>query len=382
MRIVILSGSVPTTTFIDALINTMAEEGFEVIVIGKKTGEWNYHKNVEVVIVPESVTQRVLFAARLLLATGFKHFSKIMAASKGLYELLNNLVYYLPIIAAKPDRVHLQWTAFVHKKELLFDLFPEKVLVSLRGAHINYTPITTPEIKESYLKLLPKVYKFHAVSQAIKQEALQYGVSAEKTEVIYSSVSDELLNKNIQYKQNNGVLNIISVGRFFWKKGYGYSLDAMSLLKQQGIVFKYTIIAEGTVPAEIKYQLHQLKLMDDVHIINGLPHAEVLEHIEQHDVLLLPSVEEGIANVVLEAMALGTLVITTNVGGMQEVVVNNENGFVVPVRDIIAISEALKKVSKLSIQERSGITKQAKQTIVTQHNKKDFAKNFARFYRD
>lgn len=38
MRITILSGSVPTTTFIDALVNTMAEEGFSVTVVGKKTG--------------------------------------------------------------------------------------------------------------------------------------------------------------------------------------------------------------------------------------------------------------------------------------------------------------------------------------------------------
>ena len=382
MRIVILSGSVPTTTFIDALINTMAAEGFEMIVVGKVTGTYDYHEHVQAVIVPETLSKRMLFVIRLLFATGFKHLGKIIKASSGLYDLLNNLVYYLPIIAAKPDRVHLQWTAFVHKKELLFDLFPDKVLVSLRGAHINYTPITTPEIKASYLKLLPKVHRFHAVSKAIKQEALQYKVDAAKTDVIYSCVSNELLVKEVKPKATGETLNIISVGRFFWKKGYGYALDAMNLLKQQGVAFKYTIVAEGTIPADIKYQIHQLQLHDQVHIINGLPHEEVMKQIEEHDVLLLPSVEEGVANVVLEAMALGTIVVTTNVGGMEEVVENNENGFVVKARDVSAISEALNKLSSFSVDERSEIIKAAKHAIQTQHNKSGFAKSFARFYRN
>ena len=55
----------------------------------------------------------------------------------------------------------------------------------------------------------------------------------------------------------------------------------------------------------------------------------VKELIKNADILLLSSVEEGIANVVLEAMALGTLVVSTECGGMNEVIKNNENGFLV-----------------------------------------------------
>lgn len=381
MRIVLLSGSVPTTTFIDTLINTMAEKGFQVIVIGKRVDEYSYHKNVEVVVVPDSPVAKLGFVIKLLLSTGFKKFGKIVSSSKGLYELFNNLVYYLPIISAKPDKVHLQWTAFVHKKELLFDLFPNKILVSLRGAHINYTPITTPEIKESYLKLLPKVYRFHAVSEAIKMEAQQYGVQEQKTDVIYSCVSDELLDKQVKLNSDK-MLNVISVGRFFWKKGYTYAIDAMNLLKQQGVPFKYTIVAEGDVPADIKYQLHQLNLEREIEVVNGLPHEEVLQKIAQSDVLFLPSVEEGIANVVLEAMALGTLVVTTNVGGMEEVVEDGKNGFVVQVRDVVAMSNALKKVSQLPIETRTEIAMAARETIRIQHNEDGFATAFAKFYRD
>lgn len=381
MRVTILSGSVPTTTFIDGLINAVAEEGFEITVIGKQTAEYTYHKNVQAIIVPDSFIKRIFFIKLLILSTGFKHLGKIYRNSKSWNGFFNDLLFYLPIIKSKPDRIHLQWTAFVHNRDLLFDIFPNKVLVSLRGAHINYTPITTPDIKESYLRLFSRVHRFHAVGNTIAQEAEQYGVTKDKTDVIYSFVSDNLVNKEIHPKPLSTELRIISVGRFFWKKGYEYALDALYQLKQKGVSFKYTLIAEGDTPPSIIYQLHQLSLTEFVTIQNGLSHAAVLKQIEQQDVLLLPSVEEGIANVVLEAMALGTLVVTTNSGGMEEAVENNINGFVVAIRDTQAIAGALEKVNALNVEQRFAIVTAAKQTIVKHHNQKEFTKRFAEFYR-
>ncbi|MCB0698027.1 MAG: glycosyltransferase, partial [Chitinophagaceae bacterium] len=294
MRITILSGSVPTTTFIDGLINAMADEGFEMTVIGKRTGTYHYHKNVQAIIVPDGFIRRIIFIKLMILTTGFKHLGKIFRASKGWKGFYNDLLFYLPIIRSKPDRIHLQWTAFIHNRDLLFDMFPGKVLVSMRGAHINYTPITTPEIKESYLRLFPYVHRFHAVGETIVKEAEQYGVDRQRTDVIYSYVADELLAKEIIPKETRKELHIISVGRFFWKKGYEYALDALHILKQKGIPFRYTLIAEGNTPPDIIYQLHQLGLTDYVDIQNGATHDEVLKQIEGQDVLLLPSVEEGV----------------------------------------------------------------------------------------
>lgn len=381
MRITILSGSVPTTTFIDGLINAMAEEGFAITVIGKKTGDYNYHKEVAVIIVPDSIVERILFIINLLFATGFKHISKIFSNSKGWKGLYNDLLFYLPIIHSKPDSIHLQWTAFIHDRDLLFELFPGKVLVSLRGAHINYTPLTTPEIKDSYLRLFSKVHRFHAVSEAIVKEAEQYGVDKAKTDVIYSFVNDALLEKRIESKSGKAELHIISVGRFFWKKGYEYALDALSMLKQKGVPFTYTLIAEGKTPASIIYQVHQCGLTDHVRIINGTSHTEVLKAIEWHDVLLLPSVEEGIANVVLEAMAVGTPVITTDVGGMKEVITHGHTGYIVKARDAQGIADALSVFSKLDKNQRFAIATNAKEAIQKKHDKKMFTTLFAQFYK-
>jgi len=65
--------------------------------------------------------------------------------------------------------------------------------------------------------------------------------------------------------------------------------------------------------------------------------------MNQYDVLLLSRVEEGNANVVLEAMAVGLPVISTDCGGMREVVSNGETGWLVPPRNPAAIAKALEK---------------------------------------
>lgn len=330
--------------------------------------------------MPDDIAGRLMLILRLVLLCGFKRVGKIWRYSNSLKHFYNDLLFYLPIIQSKPDRIHFQWAAFVHNRDLLFDLYPGKVLVSMRGAHINYTPITTPAIKESYERLFPRVHRFHAVSDAIKNEAAQYGAEGNRTDLIYSFVKDEVLTKEIKPKASTDRLRVISVGRFFWKKGYEYALDAMCLLKEQGVKFSYTLIAEGVTPSSIVFQIHQLGLSEHVSIINGLSHEEVLNKIEQHDVLLLPSVEEGIANVVLEAMAIGTPVITTDVGGMEEIVNSGANGYVVKVRDVYAIVQALINFEKLDAAQRFAIAKKAKESVQARHDKATFAKAFSRFY--
>ncbi len=367
----------PTTTFIDALINAMADEGFKMIVIGKKTGAYRYHKNVDVVVTPTGNFRQLLFIIKNLFKSDFKYVKQIFARKKSFATLFVELLYCLPIANAKPDKIHIQWATFLD--EVLFDLFPGKILLSLRGAHVNYTPITNPEVKEIYLKLFPKVHRFHAVSNAIGDEAAKYNADREKIKTIYSYVNDELVNADIKSKEKKD-LQIISVGRFHWKKGYDYALDALSIVKAKKIPFTYIIVAQGSIPDSIIFQIAQLGLNDSVKIVNGLPHKEVLNAIKESDLLLLPSIEEGIANVALEAMAAGTPVISTDCGGMNEVIINDVSGLIVKLRDTDAMAEAIISFNSLSEKERYALATEAKKRITDFHNSQVFRKNFSAFY--
>ena len=151
-------------------------------------------------------------------------------------------------------------------------------------------------------------------------------------------------------------------------------------MKKSGVKFKYVLVAQGKTPTSIIYQLHQCGLNEEVVIVNDAAHKEALRYIQAADVLLLPSVEEGIANVVLEAMALGTLVVTTDVGGMRETIEEGVNGFVVKVRDTQGITDALQKVSNLDKNTRFEMAQRAKASLRNKHDRATFTEGFRTFY--
>ena len=118
----------------------------------------------------------------------------------------------------------------------------------------------------------------------------------------------------------------------------------------------------------MKYQIVELGLQDNIIVVNHVPFDEVQRLIKKSDVLLLPSTEEGIANVVLEAMAGQKLVLTTNCGGMEEVVVDEKNGFMVPIRNTHELSKKIIHISKLTESLKKEITSNALSTIKKQHS--------------
>jgi len=284
---------------------------------------------------------------------------------------------YYPILYYQPEIFHLQWAKgiadWVWVKE--FDM---KLVVSLRGAHINYTPVSEPKYAEIYKKYFPLVDGFHAVSNAIAEEALKYNISKEKTRVVYSGLNLNKIEFRISKKQENEI-QIISVGRSHWKKGYNYALDAMRILKKENIKFKYTIVGIG-LNEELYFQKTQLGLEDDILFIEKLTFEEVVDKIRKSAILLLPSVEEGIANVVLEAMALGTLVVSTNCGGMAEVIKDNSNGYLVPVRDSEAIAKAVKKVLMLNDAQRETMIVKAREYIEENHSEQKMINEMQNLY--
>ena len=140
----------------------------------------------------------------------------------------------------------------------------------------------------------------------------------------------------------------------------------MALLKKEGVKFHYTIIAGGK-KEELIYQINQLGLNQEVTLVDNLPHKDVLQKYMEADVFLLPSFEEGVANVVLESMALGTFVISTDCGGMKEVISDGTNGFIVPIRDTRAIKESILRYMAMPEDKRFEIRKNARSTILEHH---------------
>ncbi|MFC5458145.1 glycosyltransferase family 4 protein [Prosthecobacter fluviatilis] len=131
-------------------------------------------------------------------------------------------------------------------------------------------------------------------------------------------------------------LRVLYVGSLNQGKGLAYLAEAMSGLEG---VAELTVIGSRTadkpcaaLDAFLGAHRHRA----------GLSHAEVLAEMQQHDVLVLPTLYEGLALVLLEAMACGLTVVTTPHSGLEGLIQDGQEGFVVPVRSAEAIRERLK----------------------------------------
>ncbi len=371
MRVAIYSGAIPSTTFIENLIRGLASSDVAVLLFGTINKKIVYaSKHVHIHSTPKNRMLLLLFILLnvfQLLIINRARFIKLYSYLKAKGNLTNLRLWgkYLPIVRHLPDIFHLQWAKGAEDWLFLKELYGVKLVVSFRGAHINYSPIYDKSLADSYRRGFPHYDAFHCVSKAIALEGLKYGASLEKSYVIYPAVDVSLLATKKAYASNEK-LQILSIGRDHWKKGYPVALDAMALLKERGLDFHYTIVAGGE-KEELKYQIADLKLGDNVTLIDALPHAKVLDLYGKSDLFLLPSYEEGVANVVLEAMALGRPVISTNCGGMAEVIEDGVNGFLVPVRDPQAIAETVVKYSTLSEAAVNLMLDHARKTIMKQH---------------
>ena len=143
---------------------------------------------------------------------------------------------------------------------------------------------------------------------------------------------------------------IIAVGRLIAKKGFAELIRACALLAERGKLFRCEIIGEGPLENELRAQIAQLNLQNRFVLSGAKPQREVRQHLAAASVFVLPSVldpEGGMDNlptVIMEAMAAGLPVISTNIAGIPEMVVQNETGFLVQPADPIALAKAIEDV--------------------------------------
>jgi colanic acid/amylovoran biosynthesis glycosyltransferase len=114
---------------------------------------------------------------------------------------------------------------------------------------------------------------------------------------------------------------------------------AMQKLKNEGINFSWKIVGDGPLKEELLYHIHALQLQDCVELVGKKNRDEILDLYNNVDVFLLSSVYEGIANVCLEAMSMELPVVSTKSGGMEEVIIHGENGFLCEVYDVDSMAE-------------------------------------------
>lgn len=150
---------------------------------------------------------------------------------------------------------------------------------------------------------------------------------------------------------------VVAVGRLVEKKGFDDLLTALATLRSEGAPVTAVLVGEGPLRDRLQERAATSGLQDALQLRGALRQEEVLDLVRRAAVFALPCVvaadgdRDALPTVLLEAMALGTPVVSTRVSGVPEMVDDGTSGLLVAERDPAALARALSAV--LSEPDRS-----------------------------
>ncbi|MFQ4137127.1 glycosyltransferase family 4 protein [Nodosilinea sp. PGN35] len=175
----------------------------------------------------------------------------------------------------------------------------------------------------------------------------QFGADAGRVRRIYNGMD----LSELQFRPLVGRSpTILSVCRLVEKKGITHLIDACARLRQRGVEFTCQIVGTGPLEGALRSQIRTLHLDDWVEILGPRPQREVFELMQQAAVFAAPYIvgadgnRDGLPTCLLEAMALGTPCVATDVTGIPEVIRDDETGLLVGQGDGEGLAAALQRL--------------------------------------
>ncbi|MBI4497991.1 MAG: glycosyltransferase [Chloroflexi bacterium] len=142
-----------------------------------------------------------------------------------------------------------------------------------------------------------------------------------------------------------GVFRILSAGRLVEQKGVRYVIEALPQVAAAGRRVEFAIVGSGPSEESLRRLAQEVGVAGQVCFLGWLDREELAARYRASDAFVLPSFEEGMPNVVLEAMASGLPIVTTDIYGNRELVRDGEQGFLVPPGDAAAVGAALARLA-------------------------------------
>lgn len=190
------------------------------------------------------------------------------------------------------------------------------------------------------------ISQFVTVSNDLKNILIEkFKIPENKIRTIYNGVIEKHRTAPAQLARTQlgldaGNFVIGTVGRLEPVKDYGTLVRASQPILQENPAARLLFVGDGSQRSALEKLAQELGISGQT-IFTGYQH-EVDIFLPAIDVFVLTSISEGISNVLLEAMTHGIPIVATGVGGNPEVVVGDETGFLVPVGDVLSLTEKIK----------------------------------------
>jgi colanic acid/amylovoran biosynthesis glycosyltransferase len=224
-----------------------------------------------------------------------------------------------------------------------------RLVAAIRGSDITrYVATRGPRV---YARVFRRIALFLPVCEAFARRIVALGAPPERVVVHGTGIDLRRWEFRPRRPDPGGPLRLVTVARLVEKKGIAYVLNAVRRLQDAGIDVSYEIAGDGPLRASLEALRDRLGLRDRVRFLGWTASDEVGEALGRAHALVAASVtagdgdEEGIPNVLKEAMASGLPVVATIHGGIPELVEDGASGFLVPERDTEALVGRLRDLA-------------------------------------
>ncbi len=182
------------------------------------------------------------------------------------------------------------------------------------------------------------------VSESIRQQLQADGVPGPRIRTIYEGMDlTPFPRREAPNPRRAGEPMVVgTVAHFSPEKGLRHLVDAAALIPNVHARMRFVLVGDGDCRPELENQVRVLGLEDCFHFA-GFQNRPA-PYLSTFDCFVLPSLSEGLSSSILSAMAASLPVISTNVGGIPELIRHEENGLLVPPADPVALAQAIQRL--------------------------------------
>ncbi|MBD0336289.1 MAG: glycosyltransferase [Cyanobacteria bacterium Co-bin13] len=365
MKIAFIVGQFPvlSETFILNQITGLLERGHEVDIYADQPGDAKkVHPDVEKYAllertyylpqVPENLLLRAIQGLGLVLTGLLKDPLGVLRSLNvfryGKQALSLWLLYsFIPNFDRQYDIIHCQFGTLAFRGMAFQQMnAPQAKLITIfRGFDISQ--FVQQKGRQVYETLFRTGDFFLVNCEFFARRVIELGCDPKRIRVHLSGLDCSKFQFQPRYAPADGPIHIVTTGRLVEKKGIEYSIRAVAQLAATHPQITYTILGDGPLMAPFQQLIEALNIGHIVHLAGWKTEAEIIEQLNQAHIFVAPSVtasagdQDAPINVLKEAMALGLPVVSTDHGGIPELVEDGISGFLVPESDANAIAHKL-----------------------------------------
>jgi len=314
---------------------------YHIVARAKDNKFHNYcEKNIFLHLVPKLGKSRSFFLSSILMIKIIHKYKINYMLSQcpllgGFWAIIYKKIFKIPLMIE------------IHGLEYFRILDSNKILNKLLSKIIMYSLKNATKVRSLSSKMTKMLKNRDIVANIV---------------IIYNRVDIALFNNPKMNNDINNIVKVVSVGRFVWEKGYDNAIKVIKNM-QQKYKIELTLIGGGKLYKQYKELIgtnRNIKLIEDI------PQKDLVTYLNNADIYIQPSLSEGMPRTILEAMAIRLPIIASNVGAIEGIIKNKENGLLIKPDSIKELEKAIEELIENS-QLRKSIANNGYIDVITKY---------------